>query len=119
MSSHLPDFEVLKRMARENPEGLQALRQKLVSEVLDGASPEQRRRLAGLQFRIDVERRRAANPLAATIKLSAMMRDSLLRLQQAVNDPDSLMAVPARGAAVLAFPQRGVRTATHDGVVRR
>ena len=119
MSSHLPDFEVLKRMARENPEGLESLRQKLIGEVLEGASPEQRRRLEGLQFRIDVERRRAANPLAATIKLSAMMRDSLLRLQQAVNNPASLMTVPARTAAVLAFPARDVRTATQDGVVRR
>ncbi len=119
MSSHLPDFEVLKRMAQENPEGLEALRHKLIGELLDRASPEQRRRLEGLQFRIDMERRLAANPLAATIKLSSMMRDSLLRLQQAVNNPDSLMTAPARNAAVLAFPQRDVRTATQDGVVRR
>ena len=119
MSSHLPDFEVLKRMAETNPKGLEALRQKLIADVLAGASADQRRRLEGLQFRIDVERRRAANPLAATIKLSAMMRDSLLRLQHAVNNPESLRAVPAHTAAVLAFPQRGIRTATQDGVVRR
>lgn len=119
MSSHLPDFDTLRRMARDNPEGLEALRRKLVSELLDEAGPERRQRLEGLQFRIDMERRRAANPLAATIKLSSMMRDSLLRLQQAINEPDQGRATPARSADVLSFPAATTHTATLDGFVRR
>ena len=114
MSTHLPDFDTLKRLARENPSRLEALRRQLVGELLDAAEPEQRARLEGLQFRIDMECKRAANPLAATIRLSAMMRDSLLRLQQAINAPETLVphAEPAR---VLAFPAQRVRRIGHDG----
>jgi hypothetical protein len=119
MRSQLPDFDTLRRMARDNPDGLEALRRKLVDELLDDAGPERRQRLEGLQFRIDMERRRAANPLAATIRLSSMMRDSLLRLQQAINTPEDVRATPARSADVLGFPQSGVRTASRDGIVRR
>ncbi len=119
MPSHLPDFDSLRRMARDNPDGLEALRRKLVTELIDEAGPERRQRLEGLQFQIDMERRRAANPLAATIRLSSMMRDSLLRLQQAINAPDEVHMAPARVAAVLSFPPTGVRTATRDGIVLR
>ena len=119
MSSHLPDFDTLRRMARDNPDGLEALRKKLVAELLDEAGPERRQRLEGLQFRIDMERRRAANPLAATIKLSSMMRDSLLRLQQAINEPDQARAATARSASVLSFPTATAQTSTLDGFIRR
>ena len=104
MSSHLPCFDALRRMAREDPAGLEALRKRLVAEVIDGAGPEQRRRLEGLQFRIDAERRCAKNPLAATIRLSALMRDSLLKLQQAIERPQHGRTATPPKAVVLTFP---------------
>ena len=97
MSEQLPDFDTMLVMAKHNPQGLEQLRQRLVSELIDNAAPAQRRRLEGLQFQIDMERRRAANPLAACVKLSMMMRDSLVRLQQALSEPE-----PERPALVSA-----------------
>ena len=87
MSAHLPDFDRLEHMARHDPDGLERLRRRLVHELIERASPAQQRRLRGLQFQIDMERRRAPNPMAACVRLSTMMRDSLLNLQQALNEP--------------------------------
>ncbi|MCB1685136.1 MAG: DUF3135 domain-containing protein, partial [Pseudomonadales bacterium] len=39
-----------------------------------------RRRLEGIQFKVDIARRRAATPLAATIRISEMMARSLADL---------------------------------------
>lgn len=81
MITRLPAFEVLVDMARNDPEGLETLRRSLTNAVIATASSEDsRRRLAGLQFRVDLERRRAATPLAATIRISEMMCRSLADL---------------------------------------
>src|SRR5690606_39594129 len=43
-------------------------------------------KLRGLQFRVDMERRRAKSPMAACIAISAMMHDSFDQLRQALNE---------------------------------
>ena len=64
MTTRLPAFEVLVDMARNDPEGLETLRRSLTNAVIATASSEiSRRRLEGLQFRVDLERRRAQTPL--------------------------------------------------------
>lgn len=81
MTTRLPAFEVLVDMARNDPEGLETLRRSLTSAVIASArSANSRRRLQGLQFKVDAERRRAATPLAATIRISEMMCRSLADL---------------------------------------
>ena len=81
MKAELPAFEILLNMARNEPEALETLRRSLTGAVIDGASNDAtRRRLEGLQFRVDLERRRATNPLAATIRISEMMCRSLADL---------------------------------------
>jgi hypothetical protein len=88
MTTRLPAFEVLVDMARNDPEGLETLRRSLTNAVIATASSEaQRRRLQGLQFRVDVERRRAATPLAATIRISEMMCRSLADLHASFVSP--------------------------------
>ena len=88
MRRRLPAFDVLVEMARNEPERLEALRQRLTKSIIDNATNEQqRKRLEGLQFRVDVERRRARSPLAATIKLSEMMCHSLADLHRSMVTP--------------------------------
>ena len=106
MARQLPDFDTLQTMARHDPTGLERLRLRLVHELIAGADPARQRRLQGLQFQIDMERRRAPNPMAACIRLSTLMRDSLLRMQQALNEPrrPTPTSVPTRvPAKVLRF----------------
>ena len=75
-------------MARNDPEGLETLRRSLTNAVIATASSEiSRRRLEGLQFRVDLERRRAQTPLAATIRISEMMCRSLADLHASFVTP--------------------------------
>ncbi|MEM9742111.1 MAG: DUF3135 domain-containing protein [Pseudomonadota bacterium] len=88
MTTRLPEFDELVDLARNEPQQLETLRQTLINEVIGSASSdEQRRRLEGLQFKVDMERRRAASPLAATIKISEMMCQSLADLHRSLITP--------------------------------
>jgi hypothetical protein len=96
MKARLPGFEVLVDMARNDPEGLETLRRSLTDAVIAGASSDTtKRRLQGLQFRVDVERRRAATPLAAAIRISEMMCHSLASLHASMVAPDELVDEPS------------------------
>ncbi|MEM7000611.1 MAG: DUF3135 domain-containing protein [Pseudomonadota bacterium] len=110
MKRKLPAFDVLVDMARNNPEQLEELRQKLTAHVIRGAASEQkRRRLQGLQFRVDLERQRARSPLAATIRISEMMCHSLADLHRSMVTPlvneNAASDDNANTAKVLPFPQ--------------
>lgn len=85
MQSTLPDFEVLATMAQNDPEGLEALRQRLCEELIASAPPHMQRRLRGLQFQIDAQRRLSRTPLQACIRISEMMHDSFAELRHALN----------------------------------
>ncbi|MEZ5558323.1 MAG: DUF3135 domain-containing protein [Pseudomonadales bacterium] len=90
MKPRLPAFDVLVDMARNDPQGLETLRRSLTDAVIATASNETaRRRLRGLQFRVDMERRRAGTPLAATIRISEMMCHSLADLHRSMVAPES------------------------------
>lgn len=78
--SDLPCFDELMEMNRQNPEKLEALRQQLTNELLRGKSPEQRRSLDQLVFRIEAERSRCKNPLGLCIRLSSMMHDRFWKM---------------------------------------
>ena len=83
----LPDFDTLLAMHRDNPESLEELRRRLTCKILRQAPDSTRRRLEGLQFRIDMELQRASNPTARCIRLSDMMHDSFARLNHCLQHP--------------------------------
>ena len=90
MKPRLPAFDVLVDMARNDPQGLEKLRRSLTDAVIATASNETtRRRLIGLQFRVDMERRKAGSPLAATIRISEMMCHSLAALHRSMVAPET------------------------------
>ena len=102
MKARLPAFEVLVDMARNDPEGLETLRRSLTNAVIAGASSDTtKRRLEGLQFRVDLERRRAGTPLAAAIRISEMMCRSLAELHASFVLPE-----PEDASNALADPPR-------------
>ena len=108
-------------MARNDPQRLEALRAKYSQDIIDSAPDEQqRKRLAGLQFQIDMERERARTPLQATIRISEMMCHSLAELHKSMVTPlvddraEDKSAAPASAAPaadnVLAFRPRVVES---------
>jgi hypothetical protein len=72
------DFDEWAALARSNPSEFEARRQALLDGFLQQFSDADQRRLRGLQFRIDMERRRARTPMAGCIRLSSMMWDSVV-----------------------------------------
>jgi hypothetical protein len=103
----LPAFEVLAELGRRDPDALQALGRLLTDDVIKHAPrPASRRRLEGLKFRIEMERRRAPDALSACVRLSMLMHESLSELHSVLNEPDGYRR-PARRAAgtVLGFPR--------------
>ncbi len=88
----LPEFDVLVELARNDPASLESLRQELTGKVIDNASShQQQQRLKGLQFHIDMVRRKSSSPLGAAIKLSEMMCRSLADLHLAIMSPEELI----------------------------
>lgn len=85
----LPEFDQLREMAQTDPEGLERLRMQLCDQLIQSAPEAYRRKLRGLQFRVDMERRRAKTPMAACIAISGMMHDSFDRLRQVLNEAAS------------------------------
>ena len=107
MKHKLPAFDVLVDMARNDPQRLENLRLRLTRSVIEGAATEQKRkRLEGLQFRVDLERKRARSPLAAAIRISEMMCHSLADLHRSMVTPLAAEddEQPQSSATVLEFP---------------
>lgn len=105
----LPAFEVLAELGRRDPDALQALGRLLTDDVIKHAPrPASRRRLEGLKFRIEMERRRAPDALSACVRLSQLMHQSLSELHTVLNEPDGFRRqTPRSGGTVLGFPPAG------------
>ena len=107
----LPEFDVLREMAQNNPEQLEQLRVEMCDQLIQEAPAHVRRRLRGLQFQIDMERRRAGSAMDSCLRISKMMHDSLYTLGQTLNaaagteyDEDLLETRVGDSATVLSFP---------------
>jgi hypothetical protein len=78
------DFDEWAMLARTAPDEFEQRRRALIeSEILLSDNVH---RLRGLQWRIDLEISRARNPMDACVRLSNMMWDSFMDLNQALND---------------------------------
>ena len=95
----LPSFDEMVKMAEEAPEALEQLRNEMCQSVIDSAPPDSQRKLRGLQFKIDMERRRAKTPMASCIRLSQMMHESFSELRDALNDMQGTPAQTLRNLA--------------------
>lgn len=71
------DFDEWSRLAREDPEAFEARRRLLIEIAIATAPRARQQRLRGLQWRIDHERGRAPTPMAACVRISRMMWESV------------------------------------------
>lgn len=86
MKYDLPPFEQLVALGKQDPGALEQLRIELCEALIHDAPDTTRRKLRGLQFRIDMQRRKARSPMAACIAISGMMHDEFDQLRQALHD---------------------------------
>ncbi|WP_053981988.1 DUF3135 domain-containing protein [Marinagarivorans algicola] len=111
MDFQWPTTDELFRLAKEDPDALEVLRQHEVEALIASAPNNMQRRLRGLQFQIDAKRRASKTPMAACIAISQMMFDSVYELNNALNQqpdlekkPNTQSGQPA-AVSILRFPQ--------------
>lgn len=93
------DFDEWATLARNDPAGFESRRLALIENFLRQFPQSEQRRLRGLQFRIEMERRRARTPMAACLRLSSMMWDSLLGSHGLKDALELLISRPFTGPA--------------------
>ncbi|QIT53927.1 DUF3135 domain-containing protein [Aquisalimonas sp. 2447] len=71
------NFDQWRELARSDPAMFEKRRQEAIAEVIRTAPPGRRERLRRLQWRIDRERDRYPDPMAACARLSRMMWESV------------------------------------------
>jgi hypothetical protein len=72
------DFNRWSSLASEDPNEFEIQRQKTIDTMIQMAPAAKRSRLRKLQWRIDQQRKLAGSPMAACIKLSNMMWESVM-----------------------------------------
>jgi hypothetical protein len=71
------DFEEWALLAKTDPAAFEAKREEAIAQLIDGASPRMQTRLRGLQWRIDMDRRRSSNPLSSCMNIFNQMWTSV------------------------------------------
>ncbi len=69
------DLDEWMNLAKMDPEAFEERRREAIRELIDNAPEHLKKRLEGLQWRIDMERNRCKTPLEACIKLHDMLMD--------------------------------------------
>ncbi|MEA2080076.1 MAG: DUF3135 domain-containing protein [Pseudomonadota bacterium] len=72
------DFDKWSELAQSDPEAFEARRAQVIEQMIQRMPKHRQRRMRCLQWKIDQVRAQASNPMAACIKLSEMMWDSLV-----------------------------------------
>ncbi len=72
------DFDKMARLAKTDPAAFEQTRQEMLESVIEQAKPESQRRLRGLQWQIDQHRGYSSKPMAACLRISKMMWNSVL-----------------------------------------
>jgi hypothetical protein len=88
----LPSHEFLARLARDNPPAYEALREALIARLIDTSPASVKTRLRGIQFRVDHLRRLSGSPLGATLRIYALMMDSLVRMNDGWQEMGAIQA---------------------------
>ena len=111
MGPNADDFNVdeWRRLAVEDPQEFERRRKAAIRAVIERAPPEHQARLLQLQFRIDLERRRAKTALGATVRLQSMMWERFAALRSALlaltGEVQAAEQSPRPSAKVLQFPR--------------
>ena len=67
------DFEEWALLAKTDPEAFEAKREQAIAQLIEKATPRMQTRLRGLQWRIDMDRRRSSTPLSSCMKIFNQM----------------------------------------------
>jgi len=90
------DFSEWSELANSDPEAFELRRQQAIEQAILAMPDNKQKRIRGLQWRIDQERRMAKSPMAACIKLSNMMWEQVLGDNGLLNSLKNIEKEPAQ-----------------------
>jgi hypothetical protein len=101
------DFDAWAKLASEDPEAFEKQREATLRATIAAAPESHRQRLERLQFRLDLERQRAATPLGACVRLNSLMWAGFHRLRRELNAvPRASSQQPATSAKIIELALR-------------
>jgi len=77
MNNHPLIFDDWSSLAKSDPDAFEQRRRQVIEQFISSVPPGRQQRLRRLQWRIDMERRRCANPMQSCVRLYTMMWDSV------------------------------------------
>lgn len=99
-SNPCSNFDEWASLAQNDPAAFEERRSCVIENFIQNSPCHLQRRLRGLQFRVDMERRRARTPMGACVRISGMMWDAFLGEGGLRDSLNSLVrARGSRGAA--------------------
>ncbi|VAW82480.1 hypothetical protein MNBD_GAMMA14-874 [hydrothermal vent metagenome] len=102
----LINFDDWAELAQSDPAAFEARREQAIEALIEHMPEHKQQRMRCLQWKIDQVRDRAGSPMAACIKLSEMMWDSLTGpggLKEALDRMSNEDATPLPNADILSF----------------
>jgi hypothetical protein len=108
-NAHRPlvEFDDWAQLARSDPAAFEAQRARVIEDLILGMPEHKRQRMRCLQWKIDQARAQCKTPMAACVKLSEMMWDSLVGpggLKDALERLGTDSPAPLPKARVIKFP---------------
>lgn len=109
--AHKPliDFDQWSALAKTDPVEFELQRARFLEDTINAMPAHKQQRMRCLQWKIDQVRNQARTPMAACVKLSEMMWESLTGpggLNEALGRLQAGNYAPPPRAAVLSFPSR-------------
>lgn len=88
------DFDLWSKMAQEEPEKFELMRQQLIDDLIAQAPEHLKPRMIGLQWQVDQVRKQASNPMDTCLQISQKMWNNVLGengLLSALQEPKKLI----------------------------
>ena len=89
------DFDLWSKMAQEEPEKFELMRQQLIDDLIAQAPEHFKPRMIGLQWQVDQLRKQASNPMAACLRISQKMWNNVVGengLLNALQEPRKILS---------------------------
>lgn len=90
----IPNFDTMAKLARDDPEQFEVLRQSLINTAIQQANPNMQPRLHAQQSHIDLIISRGKNPLHTTLLLSTELQRQLQRFAETLQHPNIRSSAP-------------------------
>ena len=104
LQSLLLNFDDLVELAKKDPHALERLRQQTCHQWLALAPTQDRRKLNGLQFKIDMSRQRSQSNTAHCMQLYQQMNESFMQLKTLLSQTQDMLPHDKRAHPTLSTP---------------